>query len=614
MLSRARKPSNHLFDCFLEIVQPKSWGNSSHLISSNSPVKKSSSAEPDDPWVLQTYPTNYIEKHDQQLDLKAVPSFVYPCIGLEVNTVQNFSFVMTDAEAKWTYGFCRIAPNSETALVILSGLPWHDTFYKILNFVAELLNNSSSNGGNSNDEDGVWRFLEACRSGLPSAGRLPDPGTPFHISWASKDGTRHSDFTSSVPDPFGLPSIPENRNLSEYYNAVGVDTMLAIFAAMLHERRIMITSKKLYRLTACVQAANSLIYPMSWQHLYIPILPKHLVDYLSAPMPYLVGVPLPLFKRARPEEYGDAVVVDVDTNTISTPFHDEKELPLEVITNFKRSLRSHRDLLGDAVARAFLQAIVHLIGGYKDALTFREGQKRISFDESVFLTSRSAGVKPFLNNILELQIFRQFIEERLQMLNDGKGVTDEFEREAAIFAEKKSKGTLGSTRTSAGKAVHMGKRAGATIKREGADLARIVKNNSNVKEAVSKVKAGGKSAYKGVKSSIKSSGTHAPLKSRSNHGNNLAIEVNNEPHSAPASPTIGERRRPSASSTISGVGLTNKDGYSDFESYSVGSSGSSQSIKRYFNIILEGLINCSYYFPVISSLNFLINLGSDRLH
>ena len=580
MLSRARKTNNQLFDCFLEIVQPKSWGNSKELITSMQTPKNSTDNNADDPWVLQTYPTNYIEKHNQQLDLKAVPSFVYPCIGLEVNTVQNFSFVMTDAEAKWTYGFCRIAPNSETALVILSGLPWHDTFYKILNFVAELLNNSGNSIGNDSDGDEVWRFLEACRSGLPTSGRLPDPGTPFHISWSSRDGTTHSDFTSPVPDPYGLPSIPENRNLSEYYNAVGTDTMLAIFAAMLHERRIMITSKKLYRLTACVQAANTLIYPMSWQHLYIPILPKHLIDYLSAPMPYLVGVPLPLFKRARPEEYGEAVIVDVDTNTISTPFHDVMQLPSEVITNFKKSLRSHRDLLGDAVARAFLQAIVHLIGGYKDALTFREGQKRISFDESAFLTSRSAGVKPFLNNILELQIFRQFIEERLQMLNDGKGCTDEFERESAIFAEKKAKGTLGGTRTSAGTAVHMGKQAAATIKREGADLAHKVKNNSNVKKAVSKAKAGGKSAYKGVKSSIKSSGAHAPLKSRSNQGHNLAIEVNNEPHSAPASPTLGERRRPSASSAISGFGLPIKDGYSDFESYSVGSSGSSQSMKR----------------------------------
>ena len=263
MVSRARKPSKHLFDCFVEIVQPRSWKASNDPKSPNfSSPYKTGTNDKDDPWVLQTYPTNYVEKSDSKLDLKAVPSFVYPCFGLEIHTVQNFSFVMTDAEAKWTYGFCRLAPSSETALVILSGLPWHETFYKILNFVAELLNSSNRNDNSTNGEE-VWRFLEACRSGLPATGKLPEPGTPFHISWTSPNNSSHSDFTSPVPDPYGLPSIPENRNLSEYYNAVGVDTMLAVFAAMLHERRIMITSRKLYRLTACVQAANSLIYPMS---------------------------------------------------------------------------------------------------------------------------------------------------------------------------------------------------------------------------------------------------------------------------------------------------------------------------------------------------------------
>ena len=33
------------------------------------------------------------------------------------SAVQNFSFVLTDLDAHWTFGFCRIAPKSETALV-----------------------------------------------------------------------------------------------------------------------------------------------------------------------------------------------------------------------------------------------------------------------------------------------------------------------------------------------------------------------------------------------------------------------------------------------------------------------------------------------------------------
>ncbi len=58
--------------------------------------------------------------------------------------VQHFSFVLTNLEAKWTFGFCRLAPNCETALVFLSYLPWHELFYKMLNLCAELTQSSNS--------------------------------------------------------------------------------------------------------------------------------------------------------------------------------------------------------------------------------------------------------------------------------------------------------------------------------------------------------------------------------------------------------------------------------------------------------------------------------------
>lgn len=65
---------------------------------------------------------------------------------------------------------------------------------------------------------------------------------------------------------------------------------------MLFERRIIFTSKKLYRLSACVQSANAVLYPMNWQHIFIPVLPQSLIDYLLAPMPYLIGLPHSLFQ------------------------------------------------------------------------------------------------------------------------------------------------------------------------------------------------------------------------------------------------------------------------------------------------------------------------------
>jgi hypothetical protein len=35
---------------------------------------------------------------------------------------------------------------------------------------------------------------------------------------------------------------------------------------------------------------------MHWQHIFIPVLPNHLIDYLSAPMPFLIGVPAPIMQ------------------------------------------------------------------------------------------------------------------------------------------------------------------------------------------------------------------------------------------------------------------------------------------------------------------------------
>lgn len=34
-----------------------------------------------------------------------------------------------------------------------------------------------------------------------------------------------------------------------------------------------------FQLTACVHGAVALLYPMYWQHIYIPVLPPHLLDY-----------------------------------------------------------------------------------------------------------------------------------------------------------------------------------------------------------------------------------------------------------------------------------------------------------------------------------------------
>ena len=34
----------------------------------------------------------------------------------------------------------------------------------------------------------------------------------------------------------------------------------------------------------------TLLYPFEWQHIFIPLLPRALLSYICAPMPFLIGV------------------------------------------------------------------------------------------------------------------------------------------------------------------------------------------------------------------------------------------------------------------------------------------------------------------------------------
>lgn len=457
----------HLFECFCEVAAPLA-------------------EKP--PWILQKYPTTF---SDEEI-LKSVPKFAYPC-EIENLMVQHFSFVLTSIDSKWTFGFCRHDPKTDTALVILSALPWHEIFYKLLNNIATLMSNGTG-------ED-LWKFLETVYKSP-----VPIPGSSISIPVPNSK----VNFVCQSPKQFQLPSIPENRNLTEYYSAVDAHNMMIIFASMLYERRIIFISKRLSRLSACVQACNALIYPMIWQHIYIPVLPLSLIDYLLAPMPFLIGVPTPTLQRVRKSDLGEVVILDADVNTIESPFQDLESLPQDVVTNLKKALRNRSALLGDGVSRAFLRALVQLTAGYRDALTLEQGQS-ITFNQNAFVESRPSSMQPFLRKMLELQIFQQFIEERLNMLNSGLGFSDEFEMEACSYSAK-----------SGSKFMQQYREWTYAMRKESSAFFRSVKD---------KVKDKGKdmkTAYKGLK-----------WKGRSNR-NDTSMRFH-QPRSAPSSPTSDRR-------------------------------------------------------------------------
>ncbi|XP_034520365.1 DENN domain-containing protein 1A isoform X4 [Ailuropoda melanoleuca] len=391
MGSRIKQNPETTFEVYVEVAYPRTGGTLS------------------DPEVQRQFPEDY---SDQEV-LQTLTKFCFPFYvdSLTVSQVgQNFTFVLTDIDSKQRFGFCRLSSGAKSCFCILSYLPWFEVFYKLLNILADYTTKGQEN---------QWNELLETLHKLP----IPDPGVSVHLSM-------HSYFT--VPDTRELPSIPENRNLTEYFVAVDVNNMLHLYASMLYERRILIVCSKLSTLTACIHGSAAMLYPMFWQHVYIPVLPPHLLDYCCAPMPYLIGIHLSLMEKVRNMALDDVVILNVDTNTLETPFDDLQSLPNDVISSLKNRLKKVSTTTGNGVARAFLKAQAAFFGSYRNALKI-EPEEPITFCEEAFVSHyRSGAMRQFLQNATQLQLFKQFIDGRLDLLNSGKGFSDVFEEEISM--------------------------------------------------------------------------------------------------------------------------------------------------------------------------------------
>ncbi|XP_069783553.1 DENN domain-containing protein 1B isoform X2 [Narcine bancroftii] len=386
-----------------------------------------------DPTVLRQYPEHY---NDQE-SLQSLPKFCFPFDmerEWESSTVQQFTFVLTDIDGFQRFGFCRLTGGSKTCICILSFLPWFEVFYKLLNNIADYLAKGQ--------EREMQELLTVLHTQPP-----PRSDSPLHFDFAQQLGVTTDRLlknmkrdTSSgtpplsyfiAPDSNSLPTIPESRNLTEYVVAVHVNNMLHLFASMLHERRIIITCSKLSTLTACVHGSSAMLYPMYWQHIYIPVLPPHLLDYCCAPMPYLIGIHSSLMEKVKSKALEDVVILNVDTNTLESPFDDLEKLPTDVMSVLKMKLKKQSAVTGDVVARAFLRTQAAIFGSYQDALKFNPGEP-VTFCEETFLNHKPSLMKNFLQHAVHLQLFKQFIDNRLEKFNEGKLLTDVFQEEVNL--------------------------------------------------------------------------------------------------------------------------------------------------------------------------------------
>lgn len=129
------------------------------------------------------------------------------------------------------------------------------------------------------------------------------------------------------------------------------------------------------------------------------------------------------------DDLGDVLILNADDNTIHSSFHDLNKLPQTVVAKLKKNLEKGKSICfgGDLIPRAFLRCIASIFGGYR--MAFKTERGKIVFDGDAFIKTKPVAFESFMRTALQLQIFQQFIEERLILMNSGKQICDLFEEE-----------------------------------------------------------------------------------------------------------------------------------------------------------------------------------------
>ncbi|XP_051120453.1 uncharacterized protein LOC127244136 isoform X2 [Andrographis paniculata] len=71
---------------------------------------------------------------------------------------------------------------------------------------------------------------------------------------------------------------------------LSLESVLALITGVLLEKQVIVQCPNLGILSAVVLSLNPIIRPFEWQSLFLPILPGKMLDFLDAPVPFIVGV------------------------------------------------------------------------------------------------------------------------------------------------------------------------------------------------------------------------------------------------------------------------------------------------------------------------------------
>ncbi len=153
-----------------------------------------------------------------------------------------------------------------------------------------------------------WPFASSFKqvlAGLYKIVRSPSSGIPIEryicnfIDDVPSPPAGRVDITYYLNDQaisFRCPAANEPNawcglSLFPLFECLSPENILSLFALVVTERQVLLISSQLSLLSICAEAVTSLMYPLTWTHCYIPILPLHYIGVLQTPTPFIIGIP-----------------------------------------------------------------------------------------------------------------------------------------------------------------------------------------------------------------------------------------------------------------------------------------------------------------------------------
>uniref|UniRef100_A0A672LJI9 SET binding factor 2 n=1 Tax=Sinocyclocheilus grahami TaxID=75366 RepID=A0A672LJI9_SINGR len=224
------------------------------------------------------------------------------------------------------------------------------------------------------------------------------------------------------------------KSVALLFQQLGIQNVLSLFCAVLTEHKVLFHSSSYQRLGEACRALESLMFPLKYSYPYIPVLPSRLLEVLSSPTPFIIGVHS-MF-QSEIQELLDVIIADLDGGTIKVPecIH-LSQLPEPLLHNTQKALSmvlhpdlegadnafppprsapSNLKLLDKEVRAVFLHLFAQLLQGYRSCLQLIRihSEPVIHFHKAAFLGQRGLIENDFLTKVLDGMAFAGFVSER----------------------------------------------------------------------------------------------------------------------------------------------------------------------------------------------------------